>query len=128
MRATKHPIAWPEMATSTADHRRATAERNVEAILDAAERLLDARKQASVSAVADEAGLSRVTVYAHFPDRDRLLEAVVGRAVRRWIAAADRADLERGSADQALRRLVELAWEEISHSSLVAAVASHSVV
>jgi AcrR family transcriptional regulator len=110
----------PEQAT---DHRRAVAERNVEAILDAAERLLARRRQASISAVAAEAGVSRVTVYAHFPDRKRLLEAVVERAVRRWIAATRQIEPERGPADVALGRLIEIGWEEISRSSHVAEAA-----
>jgi len=50
-----------------ADYQRAIAERNVGAILDAAEELLEERAAASISAVAARAGVSRVTVYAHFP-------------------------------------------------------------
>jgi AcrR family transcriptional regulator len=107
----------PEQAT---DHRRAVAERNVEAILEAAERILGRRRRATISAVAAEAGVSRVTVYAHFPDRKQLLEAVVERAVRRWIAAARQAEPERGPADEALGRMIETGWEEISRSSHIA--------
>ena len=47
-------------------YQRQVAERNVEAILDAAEELLQ-QGQANISAVAVLAGVSRVTVYAHFP-------------------------------------------------------------
>ena len=72
----------PQVIGHLKDHRRAVAERNVEAILDAAERLLERRLQATISAVAAEAQLSRVTVYAHFPTREQLLEAVAERAVR----------------------------------------------
>ena len=49
------PLAVPEPA---ADHRRAVAERNVEAILDAGERLLERHAQPSIAAVAAEAGVS----------------------------------------------------------------------
>jgi AcrR family transcriptional regulator len=62
-----------------ADYQRAIAERNVEAILDAVEDLLERRAQASVSAVAALAGVSRVTVYAHFPPGKRCWK-------RRWNA------------------------------------------
>jgi AcrR family transcriptional regulator len=48
----------------TPDHRRAIAERNVEAILDAAEELLEERGEATIATVAAEAGISGVTVYA----------------------------------------------------------------
>jgi len=67
------------MTSQAADHRRATAERNVAAILDAAEELLSQPGPASVAAVAARAGVSRVTVYAHFPTWEALLEAVVER-------------------------------------------------
>ncbi|HKN93187.1 MAG TPA: TetR family transcriptional regulator [Thermoleophilaceae bacterium] len=96
--------------------RRAIAERNVAAILDAAERLLARRAQPSISAVAAEAGVSRPTVYAHFEDRQRLLEALVERAVRRATAALESSDPERGPAMEALQRLVASSWQEIGHN------------
>jgi AcrR family transcriptional regulator len=55
------------------------------AILDAAEVLLERGGQASITAVAAEAGVSRMTVYAHFPTRQDLLGAVVERAAMRPI-------------------------------------------
>jgi TetR/AcrR family transcriptional regulator, mexCD-oprJ operon repressor len=103
----------------TQDHRKATAERNVEAILDGAERLLARRRQPSISAVAEEAGLSRVTVYSHFADRQRLIEAVVERGVRRAMAAIDSADPKSGSAPEALQRLIRASWAEIGHNEQI---------
>jgi hypothetical protein len=51
------------MARPAIDHRRATAERNPEAILDATERLLATHAPVSISAVPKtEAGLSSPTV------------------------------------------------------------------
>jgi AcrR family transcriptional regulator len=97
------------MADTTKDHRRATAERNVAAILDAAEALLARGAAASTSAVAAEAGVSRVTVYAHFPTRESLLEAVVERAVRHATETLAAARLGEGSAIAALERLVAAA-------------------
>jgi TetR/AcrR family transcriptional regulator, mexCD-oprJ operon repressor len=103
----------------TQDHRKATAERNVESILDGAERLLARRRQPSISAVAEEAGLSRVTVYSHFADRQRLIEAVVERGVRRAMAAIDSADPKSGSAPEALQRLIRASWAEIGHNEQI---------
>jgi AcrR family transcriptional regulator len=97
----------------THDPRQAIAEHNVAAILDAAERLLQRRQQASISAVAAEAGVSRVTVYSHFRDRARLLEALVERVVRRAMAAIASAEPDRGPAVEALKRLVAASWEEL---------------
>jgi TetR/AcrR family transcriptional repressor of mexCD-oprJ operon len=106
------------------DHRRAVAEHNLEAIVDAAERLVLARAAPTISAVAKSAGVSRPTVYAHFPGRKELLEAVVARSVRRWIAATERVEPDRGPAYEALLRVIEVGWQEISRSSGIAAAAA----
>jgi TetR/AcrR family transcriptional regulator, mexCD-oprJ operon repressor len=103
---------YGEPVTAT-DHRRATAERNLEAILDAAERLVENGRQLSISAVAGEAGLSRVTVYAHFEGLEQLVEALVERAVGRAVATIEAAEPERGPADEALRRVIAASWEEL---------------
>ncbi len=100
-------------ALPTHDSRQATAERNVEAILDGAERLLARHEQPTISAVATEAGVSRPTVYAHFGDRGRLLEAVVERAVSRATTAIEAADPERGPAPEALERLIATSWQQL---------------
>ena len=107
----------PDMAD---DHRRVIAERNVEAILDAVETLLERRAQPTISAVAAEAGVSRPTVYAHFPDRSTLLEATVERAVQRAGVALDAADPGRGDPVEALERAVAAAWRELDRNSAIA--------
>ena len=99
--------------------REALAERNAEAILDAAERLLARGQQTSVSALASEAGLSRPTVYAHFPDRRRVLEALVERTVRQAMATLEAAEPERGPALAALQRLLATGWEEIGRHEAI---------
>jgi TetR/AcrR family transcriptional regulator, mexCD-oprJ operon repressor len=96
------------------DHRRATAERNTAAILDAAERLLARGAATSIVAVAAEANVSRVTVYGHFPAREDILEAVVERATRGAVAALDAAEPERGPPREALERLVAASWSELT--------------
>src|ERR671931_187183 len=102
-----------EMSAQATDHRRAIAERNVEAILDAGEALLERRAQASITAVAAEAGVSRVTVYAHFPALGELIEAVVERAVRRARHALEAAEPDRGPPVEALERVVAAGWREL---------------
>jgi AcrR family transcriptional regulator len=102
------------MAEPATDHRRAVAERNVAAILDAAERLLARGAPTSIVAVAAEAGVSRVTVYGHFPAREDILEAVVERATRGAAAALDAAEPERGPPREALDRLVAASWGELA--------------
>jgi TetR/AcrR family transcriptional regulator, mexCD-oprJ operon repressor len=114
------------VAEPAVDHRRATAERNVEAILDAAERLLARGGRASIAAVAHEAGVSRVTVYAHFADLPELIEAVVGRAVESTTAALAAADVETGPALEALDRMLARGWRELDrHAAMAGAAAEH---
>jgi TetR/AcrR family transcriptional regulator, mexCD-oprJ operon repressor len=107
------------IATPTVDHRRATAKRNVEAILDAAERLLERRVRPSIVAVARESGLSRVTVYAHFSTKDQLLEAVVARSVRAATASIQAAEPERGPPLEALERVVSASWREVARHEAI---------
>jgi AcrR family transcriptional regulator len=106
-------------ARGTAEHQRAIAERNVDAILDAAEELLQ-RGQANISAVAAQAGVSRVTVYAHFATWDALLEAAVARAVGRTMAALEAADPGTGPPVQALERMLAAAWQHLARYSAMA--------
>jgi AcrR family transcriptional regulator len=94
--------------------REAIAERNLEAILDSAEQLLHRGEQPSISAVAGEAGVSRPTVYAHFPDRQALLAALVERTVNRVMATIESTDPARGPADEAMQRLIAASWEQVA--------------
>lgn len=103
-----------------ADYQRAIAERNVGAILDAAEELLEERAAASISAVAVRAGVSRVTVYAHFPTWEALLEAAVERAVRRTMTALEATHPDDGPPVQALERMLTAAWQHLARYGAMA--------
>ena len=104
-------------------HQRAAAERSIEAILEAAERLLERREPTTISAVAAESGISRVTVYSHFSDRRQLLEAVVERAVRRATAALEEAEPGRGPAAAALDRVLTTSWHHLASATAIAEAA-----
>ena len=110
--------------TTSTDHRRATAERNVEAILDAAERLLEGRKPLSIAAVAAASGVSRVTVYAHFENLTALVEAVVARSVEHATAAIAASEPASGTALEALERLLQHGWRELDRRDAVARAAA----
>lgn len=127
MPARTEAIRWPRMATTTTDHRRATAERNVESILDAAESLLRRRAQASIAAVAKEAGVSRVTVYAHFPTREDMLEAVVARATRAATASIEDARPGDGNPIEALDRVIGVSWDQLERHEAVRRAASEEL-
>jgi TetR/AcrR family transcriptional repressor of mexCD-oprJ operon len=106
------------------DHRRAVSERNLEAILGAAEALLERGAHPSITAVAAEAGVSRVTVYAHFPPPEQLLEAVVERGVERAAAALDEADPDEGPPFEALERVIRAGWRELDRHAAMAQAAA----
>jgi TetR/AcrR family transcriptional regulator, mexCD-oprJ operon repressor len=104
-------------------YQRQVAERNVDAILDAAEDLVR-QGQANISAVAVLAGVSRVTVYAHFPTWEALLEAAVERAVRRTMTALQSAHADDGPPVEALDRMIAAAWQHLArYGAMAAAVA-----
>src|SRR5262249_58844283 len=64
----------------------------------------------SLARIATAAGVSRPTLYAHFPTREDLVEATVKRTlteVQQEIAAAD---IGEGPAGEALERLISTGW------------------
>lgn len=103
-----------------AGYQQAIAEQNVTAILDAATELLQGRAQASISAVARQAKVSRVTVYAHFPTWEALLEAAVERAVSQTMAALAASHPEVGPPAQALERTITQAWGQLARFGAMA--------
>ena len=112
------------MAAEPADRRRATAERNVQAILDAAEQLLHEGKAATIAAVAARAGVSRVTVYAHFSTREAILEAVVERTVARATELFNAATKGASSSLQALDQAIRASGVELSRNAAIAEAAA----
>ncbi len=115
-------MAAAQRATS---YQREVAGRNVEAILDAAEELLQSQGRAGISALAAQAGVSRVTVYAHFPDWAAVLEAAVERAVRRTMTTLESARPEDGPPAEALDRMLAATWQHLArYRAMAAAVAA----
>lgn len=98
--------------------RRADAQRNVERILDAAVDCLGTDPNASVSEVAQAAGVGRVTVYAHFASREALVEAALIRVLDRGDEVLERLDLM-GDPQEALRTLIGSSWLLMAQASAV---------
>ncbi|HET8756609.1 MAG TPA: helix-turn-helix domain-containing protein [Solirubrobacteraceae bacterium] len=90
--------------------------------MDAAVEALASDPEASVAAIARRAGVVRATVYVHFPTRDALVEAVTARAIREAAAAIEAADPQRGSAIEALRRVVVSAWRSLERYHALVAI------
>src|SRR5262249_16658750 len=69
---------------------------------------------------ATAAGVSRPTLYAHFPTREDLVEATVKRTlteVQQEIAAAD---IGEGPAGEALERLISTGWRALARHLAIA--------
>jgi TetR/AcrR family transcriptional repressor of mexCD-oprJ operon len=114
------------MTDAVVDHRRATAERNSAAILDATARLLERGAALNMRAIATEAGVSRPTLYAHYKTIGDVAEAVVARAVNASIAAIAAAEPGVGPADEALERLAAASWARLAHfDSIARGLAEH---
>ena len=88
---------------------RADAQRSRAAILDAALRVLEEDPDASVEGIATAAGVTRQTVYAHFPSRERLLAAVLDRLTEEAVDAMDAAGPDTGPAADAVLRVLNAA-------------------
>ncbi len=95
----------------TAPRRRADAERSITAILDAALVCFTEQPQVSMTAIARAAGIGRVTLYAHFPSREALLEAVLDHAITAASAVIETAAPDEGPALDAFVRLLRISWQ-----------------
>src|SRR3954452_19531980 len=106
--------------------RRADAQRNIEAILTAAGRCLAQDPDASVGAIAASAGVGRVTLYGHFPNRAHLVDAVVTRALAAFQDALESVDLS-GDPHDALVRLVHAVWQPTAESARLIVAAERAL-
>ncbi|MET8361299.1 TetR/AcrR family transcriptional regulator [Micromonospora sp. NPDC005171] len=104
--------------SGTSQARRADARQNVQKILDAAIACLSRNADASVSEIAQAAGVGRVTLYGHFPTRDALIEAALVRVISEGEAVLASLDLA-GDPRRALRVLIESSWLLIARASAV---------
>ncbi len=105
-------------AASSARRRRADARRSVEAIVAAARDLFAAQPGASMAEIATAAGVTRQTVYAHFPSRDMLVAAVLDAERANGLAALQAADLDALTPVAALHRFLEISWDIIDRFPL----------
>jgi TetR/AcrR family transcriptional regulator, mexCD-oprJ operon repressor len=107
-------LSCDDVVMSRDGRRRADAERNIEAILDAALDCLSEQPDASMTSIARAAGVSRVTLYTHFPSREDLLAQVLDRAVSNAAVLLDAEALDDGPAVAALSRLVRSSWQVLA--------------
>lgn len=103
-------------------NRRADAQRNRAAILDATVTCLSVNPRASMAEIAQAAGIGRVTLYGHFSSRKELLEAVVEQTMHE--AEVQLAPLDLGGDPRAaLDLLIRSSWRIIDklHGLMAAA-------
>ncbi|WP_197517402.1 TetR/AcrR family transcriptional regulator [Microbacterium karelineae] len=98
--------------------RRRDAVANREALLDAAGRVLRASPQASIDAIAAEAGLTRRAVYGHFASRDELLRELLTRGAAQIAGAVGGVRDDDPSVHVAL--LGSAVWRAIAHVKVIA--------
>jgi AcrR family transcriptional regulator len=99
--------------TKPARRRRSDARRSIDAILNAARAVLGERSDASMEDIAAAAGLTRQTVYAHFPSRDALIAALLRDVGAETLVAFDAARLDTVPPAEALRRYLDIGWQLI---------------
>jgi AcrR family transcriptional regulator len=102
-----------------ARRRRSDARRSIDAILNAARAVLGERSDASMEDIAAAAGVSRQTVYAHFPSRDALIGALLHAVGAETVAAMDAAGLDTAPPAEALRRYLDIGWRLISGNAFL---------
>jgi AcrR family transcriptional regulator len=106
----------------TQRRRRADADRSVQAIRQAALEALASDPDASMAEIARRAGVVRATIYAHFPTRESLLDAVMEDATAQVAEAIREAEPERGEPKEALERVLLATWQQLSQFHSVLAI------
>jgi AcrR family transcriptional regulator len=91
--------------------RRSDAQRSIDAVVSAARTILGERPDASMEDIAAAAGVTRQTVYAHFPSRDALIVALVDAARTEGLAAIEAAHLDTVPPVEALGQFLDISWE-----------------
>ncbi len=106
----------------TQRRRRADADRSVQSIRQAALEALASDPDASMAEIARGAGVVRATIYAHFPTRESLLDAVMEHATAQVAEAMRQAEPERGEPKEALERVLLATWQQLSQFHSVLAI------
>ena len=115
------------MSSPTAERaKRADAQRNIAAILEAARDCLIKDPDANVGEIAKRAGVGRVTLYGHFSSRAELVDAVFARTLDDSDRALEAVDLS-GDPRAALDRLIASSWHIVDQFRSLLIVAQRSM-
>ncbi len=91
--------------------RRSDAKRSIGAIISAATTVLGARPDASMEEIATVAGVTRQTVYAHFPTRHALILAIIDALRAEGHAVIEKAGLDALAPPVAIQRFLDIRWQ-----------------
>jgi AcrR family transcriptional regulator len=106
-------------SAAPARRRRSDAQRNIDAIIGAARIVLGDRPDASMEDIAAAAGVTRQTVYAHFPSRDALILALIDAAGAETLAVIDAARLDTAPPAEALAQFLDMCWQLLDRIPLL---------
>ncbi|WP_327581673.1 TetR/AcrR family transcriptional regulator [Nonomuraea sp. NBC_00507] len=112
-------MANPHDTATPPRRRRSDARRSIDAILNAARIVLGERPDATMEDIAATAGVTRQTVYAHFPSRDALIAALVEAAAAEYAALLDDADLDTAPPADALAQFLSAGWRFLGRYPLL---------
>ncbi|NIH84344.1 TetR family transcriptional regulator [Amycolatopsis granulosa] len=110
------------MATPARPRRRADAERSIARIVSAAREVLGRDPGASIDEIVTAAGVGRMTLYGHFPNRAALVEAALADAIREGEEVLAAVELG-GDARAAMARLLAPSWSLVAESAKLLAAA-----
>jgi AcrR family transcriptional regulator len=116
------PTTKKKTDASAPKRRRADAERNIQAIINAALEALADDPDASMAEIARRAGVVRATIYMHFPTRETLLDAVMENAVAQVAEATRAAEPTQGEPEEALERVLRATWHKLSDFQTLLAI------
>ncbi|RDI53380.1 TetR/AcrR family transcriptional regulator [Nocardia mexicana] len=106
--------------------RRADAERSIARIVAAARTTWSSNPQASIDDIVKAAGVGRMTLYGHFPNRAELVEAALAAALRDGEEVLSAVDLD-GDARAAMDRLLAASWSLVAESAALLTAAQESL-
>lgn len=114
--AVAYPVAMSTGRSPVAAPRRqrADAERSIEAIVQAGLEAIAASGDVNMAAIARAAGVSRPTLYSHFPTREALVEAAVQRALVEARRIFAQIDLEDRPAPEVIAMLIRANWQTLN--------------